>query len=88
MTTEAVNNSLENIVLDFPLTIDGREVTSLALRRPKVRDLLEAQKSGGNDSEQELALFGRLTGVNPEELRNLDMRDYRKVQRAYEAFLS
>jgi hypothetical protein len=80
MTTE--------IKLDHPLTIDGTAVGSLTLRRPKVKDQRNAEKAAGDQGGQELALFAALTGINPEDLEELDMKDYRKLQDAYTDFLS
>ncbi|MCF7936837.1 MAG: phage tail assembly protein [Synergistales bacterium] len=80
MTTE--------IKLDHPLTIDGKTVESLTLRRPKVKDQRNAEKAAADPGGQELALFGALTGINPEDLEELDMKDYGKLQEAYGDFLS
>ena len=68
-------------------TWDGREVTELTLRRPRVSDQLEAQRAATEPQEQEVHLFARLCGVNPELIENLDMADYRALQDAYSGFL-
>jgi hypothetical protein len=77
-----------DIILDYPLTIDGREVKTLKLRRPKVKDQRNAEKAAGDDAGRELNLFAALTGVNPEDLEELDMKDYGKLQERYSSFLS
>ncbi len=86
--TDTANKTL--IKLDFPFSLNGQKVGELTMRRPKVEDLRQSRSQGGDDGlEQDLVLFGRMCGINPEELaQNLDMKDWNKLQRAYEAFLS
>lgn len=76
------------IQLDHPMQIDGQSIHELTIRRPKVKDLREAEKAGAGASEQELSLFARLTGINPEDLDEMDLADYQKLQQRYSAFLS
>lgn len=78
----------KKITLDYPLTIDGKEVSELTMRRAKVRDMLGANESGKNPGEVEVALFAKMVGINPEDLQDLDMCDYEKLQEAYKGFLS
>lgn len=68
-------------------TWDARDVTELTLRRPRVSDQLEAQRAADLPQEQEIHLFARLCGVNPELIEHLDMADYRALQDAYSRFL-
>ena len=76
------------ITLDHPITVDGAEVTSLSLRRAKVRDVRIAEKAGGGDAEREIRLFANLCEVTPEAIEELDMADYLALQKAYQGFLS
>jgi len=76
------------IKLDYPVTIDSGEISELNLRRPKVKDMRDAEKAGTGDADRELALFARLTGLNPEDLEQLDLKDYQKLQKEYSGFLS
>ena len=76
------------ITLDHPLTIDGKQVSELSMRRPKVKDQRNAEKAAADDAGREIHLFSALTGVNPEDLEELDMADYVKLQRQYSDFLS
>jgi hypothetical protein len=77
-----------NIKLDYPLTIDGKQVSELSVRRPKVKDQRNAEKAATDNAGQEISLFSALTGINPEDLEELDMADYTKLQQAYSSFLS
>ncbi|MGI1678973.1 MAG: phage tail assembly protein [Cellvibrionaceae bacterium] len=76
------------IELTHPIDIDGIKVSVLQLRRPKVRDMLSVEKIVDNDAEKEIQLFANLCELTPENLLDLDMADYSKLQKAYQDFLS
>lgn len=76
------------IELAHPINVDGTAVSSLQLRRPKVRDMLSVEKSTHGDAEKEITLFANLCEVQPSSLHDLDMADYGKLQNAYQNFLS
>lgn len=78
------------IELKYPILIDGTRTEVLHMRRPKVRDQILATKSemaGKSSAEQEVLLFANLCEVAPRDIEDLDMADYRKIQREYERFL-
>lgn len=75
----------KKIDLDFPL--DGG-LNNVNIRRPKVRDQLASAKVVGGDEEKEVALFANLCEISPEEIAEMDMYDYKKLQKAYTGFLS
>jgi hypothetical protein len=79
---------MTEIVLDHPVTVDGKEYTVLFMRRPKVKDQKAAQKMGASDDERETMLFANLCGVTPDVIDELDMADYGAVQETYSGFLS
>jgi len=79
----------EKIDLDYPITVKGEQVSQLQIsRRPKVKDMRKAQEEASSDAGQELHLFAVLTGINPEDLEELDLSDYAKLQSAYSRFLA
>jgi hypothetical protein len=79
---------MTTIELDYPINVSGEEVKQLNMRRAKARDLKKAQSAAPDQASQELHLFALLTDVNPEDLEELDMKDYSKLQGTYNAFLS
>ncbi len=79
---------MTTIELKHPVTVAGREIASLALRRPKVKDQLAAEKASGGNAEKEIRLFANLCEVEPAVIEELDLADYRQVQEAYSGFLS
>lgn len=76
------------IQLSHSIEIDGAKVSVIQLRRPKVRDMLSVEKSVDNDAEKEIQLFANLSELSPDNLLELDMADYAKLQKAYQDFLS
>lgn len=73
----------KEIKLKYPVRLgSGQTIEKLTLRRPRVGDLRTAAQLG-SDSEQELALFSRLTGLVPEDLDALDLADYKALQNTF-----
>ncbi len=68
--------------------VDGKETDKLEMRRPKVRDVLSAEKNTKGDSAREVWLFAALCGVDVEVIEDLDMMDYTSLQGVYTSFLS
>lgn len=56
----------------------------IIMRKPKVKDN-RAVAHIENDSEREIALFSNLTGLSIEEIDELYMSDYAKLQEVYMA---
>ena len=68
------------VALDFPIQDgEGKTITELKIRRPKVKDLRAAQ-SQKTEADQELFLLSKLTGLVMEDIAELDIADYQKVQ--------
>jgi len=78
----------ETITLKHPITVDGETLNELTLRRPKVRDMLAADKQSGSDAEKEIRTFANLCEVAPSVIEELDMADYQALQECYAGFLS
>ena len=78
---------MNKVTLQFPLTTgDGRTITEVSLRRPKVRDLKNAQRGGHGQADQEIALFAAITDerLTPEDMEELDMADYSRIQAEFQ----
>ena len=69
------------IELDYPIMVDGSEVKTVSLRRPKVRDLIAAAKGNRGNEERELSLIANLAEMSPQDLEELDVKDYAKAQK-------
>lgn len=73
----------QTVVLKYPVRLaTGQHLTEVTLRRARVGDI-RAVAHLGSDSEQELAIFARLTGLVPEDLDMLDIADYKVLQETF-----
>lgn len=64
------------------------KLETITMRRPKVKDLMNAQTTGGTDQENEVTMFANLCEVSPDDLKEMDMADYQQLQETYSGFLS
>jgi hypothetical protein len=71
---------MDPINLSHPITSDGRQITEVNLRRPKVADVVAARKNKADEAEQETALMANLSGLPPSAILDLDIADYKKLQ--------
>lgn len=76
-----------DIVLSRPIKIDGAEITALRMREPTVKDQLVMDAKGGSDAQKELAMMANLCQLRPDDLTQLTLRDYKKVQKVFLGFL-
>ena len=79
---------METIKLTHPVLVDGDTVNALQLRRPRVRDMLAADKAAGTEAEKEVRMFANLCEVTPGVIEALDLTDYMTLQETYRGFLS
>lgn len=81
ISTESTPATPPGIALRHPFkTGAGKMVVQLEMREPKVADLKAAARFGGSDAEQEVALLAVLCGLVPEDMDNMHLADFRKVQ--------
>lgn len=73
----------EKITLKTPVKIDGVPVDSLTIREPLVSDMLASKKGKSDPADIEIALFANLCEVAPETIKQLSMRDYNRLQKAF-----
>ena len=69
---------MTSIKLKHPIIADGVEVTELALRRPKVRDLERMDKVAGEIAKA-VTLTADLAELTPDQVRELDAEDFTAV---------
>ncbi|UOO82768.1 phage tail assembly protein [Uruburuella testudinis] len=73
----------KTVILKYPVRLPtGQMLTEVTLRRARVGDIRAVSHLSG-DSEQELAIFARLTGLVPEDLDMLDIADYKVLQETF-----
>lgn len=75
------------ITLDRPVTVQGRTLERVALRRPTAGDLRRMDEQRDGDLGKMLWLIGRLGELSPEEVDALDGGDLEKISGGIEGFL-
>ena len=63
--------------------LDGSKLT---IRAPKVKDIMAVEEIQ-EGTKREMALFANLSGVEVEQLKEMDYADYMKIQDAYEGLV-
>lgn len=76
-----------SITLAHPITTPAGQVTSITMRRAKVRDLRRMGDYGKDDAAQEIGLIAHLSGMTAEDFDELDAVDYRKLQESFRGLL-
>lgn len=75
-----------DIVLDFPIEVDGTKYPKLTMRRPKTKDSLKAAKFKGHDADKGILLLSDLCNVSPNVIEELDEIDAKKLSDQLDAF--
>ena len=81
----------KKIKLKYPIKlVDGKELSELTVQveRLKTRDQMEAQQGDASQAEVEIRLLAKVFKLNPEDLMEIDLRDYSKLQEVLRGFLS
>lgn len=76
------------VTLNVPIKTGQREITTVKLRRPKVRDRRQAAREGESDVEREAALLRLISDLSATEFDELDLSDYTQIAAEYESFLA
>lgn len=76
-----------DITLSRPAKIDGADTTALRMREPNVQDQISSTEGMGSDSVKEIGMFANLCEVSPDDLRQLPLRDYKRLQTAFLGFI-
>lgn len=72
------------ITLKHPFTnAAGQRIETLTMRRAKVKDLKAANRFGDKPEDQEIALLAILTGLTPEDVQEMDLVDYTRLQNSF-----
>ncbi|MFA8386857.1 MAG: phage tail assembly protein [Pelagibaca sp.] len=75
--------------LQYPVTVEGREVSSVTITRPKVKDLkaMDAALDGIKDKlDQGIIMVSVLTGLSHDTVEDLDAEDFTKLSEEVAGF--
>tara|TARA_E500000331_G_scaffold29878_2_gene25123 strand:+ start:592 stop:891 length:300 start_codon:yes stop_codon:yes gene_type:complete len=76
----------ETVDLDFPVMIDGTEVSFLDMRRPTVRDQIIFEDGKGSDARKVVKMLSNLCSVAEETIMDLDQSDFLKLSEVLQGF--
>lgn len=83
----ADGNGFTDITLSKPASFNGVQTASVRMREPTVGDQEVASEMSGSDASREIAVFANLCSLAPEDIRKLPLREYKRLQTAYLAFI-
>jgi hypothetical protein len=76
-----------DITLSRPADVGGAKVSQVRMREPMVRDQQAMAKMDGDNVDKEINFFANLCGLIPDDISALPMRDYSRLQAAYNSFI-
>ncbi len=81
-------STVEKLKLDHPFSADGKTLTEVSIRRPKVKDIrsIDVVKNQG-DLQQGLTMASLLTGISIDALDEMDAGDFARVSEVVMSFL-
>ena len=78
-----------DVTLSRPLELkSGAQAEKLRVREPTVDDQIVYQERKGSEAQKEIQTFADLCEVAPEDIRALRLKDYQRLQEAYQGFLN
>lgn len=81
-----MTGTAEVVHLQAPLSVEGRTIDTVTVRRPKVGDLRRMEKVKGGDLDKTLWLIATLTELSPTEVDELDAADMKAIGDIIEGF--
>ena len=74
------------VKLDYPVQLADRLLEEITMRRPTMREQIDFPLGETANFEMEMKLYARLSGLDYEDLLQLDMNDYEKLQEQFVTF--
>lgn len=89
MTNSNMPGTTVEIKLDFPITLrDGSKLETVTMRSPTVRDrLMRAKDSSKTDIEADINSIASMTGLNADDILNMEVCDYIRLEAHFSNFL-
>ena len=80
------NRPTTPIDLEYPITVDGVEVSSVVMRRPTVADQLAFEDGKGSEAHRTVLMMANLCDVSPGGIKQLDVVDFEKLTEVLQGF--
>lgn len=74
------------IELEYPVEVDGVQVSTLAMRRPTVADQLAFEDGKGTEAKKTVNMMAALCDVPPSTIQQLDIIDFQKLAEVMAGF--
>lgn len=75
-----------DITLSRPIEISGTKVSAFRMSEPTVQTQLDMDAAKGSDVEKEIGMFANLCMQSPADIKRLPLRDYKRLQAAFDLF--
>jgi hypothetical protein len=76
-----------DITLSRPAELNNMKQSVVRMREPTVRDQEAVSEMSGTDASREIHAFANLCDLSPEDLRQMPLRDFMRLQTAYRGFI-
>ena len=76
------------VVFDYEVSIKNEKVKSLVIKKPKMHQILTADKTTGSAMDREMWIISALTGATVNDLKELDIDQYALLQEAWGKYAS
>lgn len=86
MAKQQAKTSIDVKLVDG-LDVDGTLTYSITVRKPKVKDLLNAERQSKGESDANVRFLANLTDLTPDQIGDLSLGDYRKLNEVLAGFL-
>lgn len=80
------NRPTTPIDLEYPVEVDGVQVSTLAMRRPTVADQLAFEEGKGTEAKKTVHMMAALCDVPPATIQQLDIVDFQKLANVMAGF--
>lgn len=81
---------MQTFTLNYPVDHDGKTITTIELRRPKVKDMLRAEKAreSSGDLGVAVALVAAIADLPVSAIELVDATDFGPIAEAIELFMT
>jgi hypothetical protein len=76
-----------DVTLSRPAEFGGVKIDVLRMREPTVDDTIIASEMKGSDAHREVTAIASLCMQAPVDIRKLPLKDFKRLQTAYTAFI-
>ena len=76
------------VIFDYDVSIKNEMVPSIVIKKPKMHQVMAAEKITGSAMDREMWIISALTGATVNDLKELDIDQYALLQEAWGKYAS